>query len=223
MSTLADIFGKSPVMPLERHIGLAVECAALLPAFLRATLEGDWDKAAGLRADIDRLEHEADAAKKDIRLHLPKSLFMPVPREDLLGLLTAQDDIANRTQRVTATISVRRMQAPSEVALDLLAFAEKNVAAAELAAKSVRELDELYTSGFRGAEVRLVESLIGELDSLEHGIDQMLQDLQGKVYSIEHTLDPVSAVFLYQVVSQVAEIGYMAEQVGRRLELLLSR
>ncbi len=33
----------------------------------------------------------------------------------------------------------------------------------------------------------------------------------------------MSAVFLHPVVSQVAEIGYMAEQVGRRLELRLSR
>ena len=223
MSTIADIFGRSPVMPIENHMGIAVECVGLLPDFLRATFEGNWNEAAEVRGNIDRLEHEADAAKRDIRLHLPKSLFMPVPREDLLGLLSAQDEMANRAQRVAATVSVRKMQVPSEVALDLLAFAEANVAAAELAARSVRELDELYTTGFRGAEVTLVESMISELDSHEQDSDAMLQDLQAKVFAIESTLDPVGTVFLYQVITQVAEIGYMAEQVGRRLELLLSR
>ena len=93
---LANIFGASPVDPLEKHIGIAYNCAKQLRGFFAAAVAGDWDKALAARGEIERLEHEADDLKKEIRLHLPKSLFMPVPREDLLELLLVQDKIANR-------------------------------------------------------------------------------------------------------------------------------
>ena len=85
-NVLANIFGASPVQPLERQIDIAYRCAKKLRPFFVAAASGDWDKAAAVRAEIESLEHKADDLKKEIRLHLPKSLFMPVPREDLLEL-----------------------------------------------------------------------------------------------------------------------------------------
>ena len=46
--------------------------------------------------------------------------------------------------------------------------------------------------------------------------------LRAALYEIENTLNPVDAVFMYQVIELVGEIADMAERVGRRLELLLS-
>ena len=42
------------------------------------------------------------------------------------------------------------------------------------------------------------------------------------MFTIEDTLNPVDAVFMYQVIELTGEIADMAERVGRRLELLLS-
>ena len=49
-----------------------------------------------------------------------------------------------------------------------------------------------------------------------------LAALRAAVYAIEDTLNPIDAVFLYQVIELTGEIADMAERVGRRLELLLS-
>ena len=113
----------------------------------------DWAKASAARDKIAALEHEADNVKKNIRLHLPKSLFMPVPRQDLLELLLVQDKMANRTKDVSGLVVGRKMEIPAAIADDFLEFVSRNVDAAKQARKSVRELDELFTSGFRGAEV----------------------------------------------------------------------
>ena len=86
-NVLANIFGASPVMPLEKHIEIAHRCARKLRPFFSAAVSGDWEKAQEVRNEIEALEQEADDLKKKIRLNLPKSLFMPVPREDLLELL----------------------------------------------------------------------------------------------------------------------------------------
>ncbi len=209
-------------MPLEKHVDVAYQCTKQLNGFFEAAIDGDWDKASEYRDAIERLEHEADDLKKEIRMHMPKSLFMPVPRQDLLELLLVQDKMANRTKDVSGVVLGRRMQFPAPIADDFLTFVNRNIDAAKLARKSVRELHELFTSGFRGAEASLVESLIEELDRIETETDDLQADLQGSLFEIEDTLDPVSVIFLYQVIELTGEIADMAERVGRRLELLLS-
>ena len=221
-SVLANIFGSSPVRPLEKHIGIAFRCAKQLGGFFAAVVADDWIKASKFRDQIEALEHEADDLKKTIRLKLPKSLFMPVPREDLLELLLVQDKIANRTKDVSGLVLGRKMQIPQPIADQFLEFVERNIDAAKQARKSVRELDELFTAGFRGAEVDLVTALIEELDSIETDTDDKQAALRAAVYEIEDTLNPVDAVFMYKVIELTGEIADMAERVGRRLELLLS-
>jgi predicted phosphate transport protein (TIGR00153 family) len=219
---LANIFGSSPVDPLEKHIGIAYNCAKQLREFFAAVVEEDWDKATRVRDEIERLEHKADDLKKTIRLQLPKSLFMPVPREDLLELLLVQDKIANRTKDVSGLVLGRKMQLPVEIVDDFLDFVNRNIDAAKQARKSVRELDELFTAGFRGAEALLVEALIEELDRIETDTDDRQAELRSSLFAIEKSLDPVDAMFLYKVIELTGEIADMAERVGRRLELLLS-
>ena len=221
-NVLANIFGTSPVQPLEKHIDTAYRCAKQLRPFFAAALAGDWQEATRARDEIERLEHDADDMKKKIRLHLPKSLFMPVPREDILELLLVQDKIANRTKDVSGLVLGRKMRIPAEIADQFLEFVDRNVDAAKQARKSVRELDELFTAGFRGAEVELVAGLIEELDLIETDTDDKQAALRGSLFAIEKTLDPIDAVFMYKVIELTGEIADMAERVGRRLELLLS-
>ena len=219
---LANIFGSSPVQPLEKHIDTSYGCAKQLRAFFRAVVKEDWDTATSVRSEIERLEHEADNLKKAIRLSLPKSLFMPVPRQDLLELLLVQDKIANRTKDVSGIVIGRRMQIPAEIAEQFLDFVDRNVDAAKQARKSVRELDELFAVGFRGAEVDLVTALIEELDQIETDTDDKQAALRAALFKIEKDMDPIDAIFMYKVIELTGEIADMAERVGRRLELLLS-
>lgn len=219
---LANIFGTSPVRPLEKHINIAYRCTRNLTGFFNAAVAGDWQKAAKFRDSIYDLEHKADDLKKEIRLHLPKSLFMPVPREDLLELLLVQDKIANRTKDVSGLVLGRQMQIPAAIADMFLEFVQRNIDAAKQARKSVRELEELFTTGFRGAEVALVSAMIEELDKIETETDELQAELRGALFKIEGTLDPVNVMFLYRVIELTGEIADMAERVGRRLELLLS-
>lgn len=219
---LANIFGTSPVMPLEKHVGVSYKCTRQLVPFIEAVIEDDWAKATKIRAEIEKLEHQADNLKKDIRLNLPKSLFMPVPREDLLELLLVQDKMANRTKDVSGIVMGRKMSIPPEISAEFLTFVERAVDAAKQARKSVRELDELFTSGFRGAEVTLVSELIEELDQIETDTDDREAALRGSLFTIESELEPINVMFLYKVIGLIGEIADMAERVGRRLELLLS-
>ena len=219
---LANIFGSSPVEPLEKHIDIAYRCAKTLRPFFVAVIDGDETRMAECRSQIEALENEADDLKKDIRMHMPKSLFMPVPREDLLGLLLVQDKIANRAKDVSGVVIGRNMRIPESIAEKFKEFVDSNIDAAKQARKSVRELDELFTAGFKGAEVDLIAELIEELDAMETETDQIQTEIRSALFEIEKTLDPIDAMFLYEVIQLTGEISDMAERVGRRLEQLLS-
>jgi predicted phosphate transport protein (TIGR00153 family) len=221
-NAIANVFGRSPVQPVEKHMDIAYKCAKCLRGFFAAAIAGDWATASEAWNNIESLERKADGVKKEIRLHLPKSLFMPVPREDILQLLLVQDKIANRTRDVAGLVLGRKLQIPSAIADQFLEFVDRNVDAAKQARKSVRELDELFTTGFRGAEVDLVISLIEELDRIETDTDDRQTQLRAALFDEEASLNPVDVVFLYQVIEKTGEIADMAERVGRRLELLLS-
>ena len=116
----------------------------------------------------------------------------------------------------------RKLQIPESLAEQFLDFVDRNIDAAKQARKSVRELDELFTTGFRGAEVNLVSELIEELDLIETDTDNKQAELRAELFEIEDSLKPVDAMFMYKVIELTGEIADMAERVGRRLELLLS-
>ena len=219
---ISKIFGSSPVDPMQEHMETCYKSARELLDFFRHIVSGEKDKVDASRATIVQLEQEADDLKKQIRSQLPKSLFMPVPREDLLNLLLAQDQIANISRDISGIVVGRNMRIPKEIQKDFLAYMSRNVDAAKKARKSIRELDELYTTGFRGAEAAFVEKLIDELDQIENETDDMQAIVRRRVFDIEKDLPPVDVIFLYQVIELVGEIGDMAERIGRRLELLLS-
>lgn len=218
---VSRIFGASPVGPIQEHMNVCYQCAKELIAFFGYVVDDDWESAQAARERIVNLEKEADEFKRQLRGQLPKSLFMPVPREDLLELLLVQDRIANRARDVSGLVLGRRMQLPAPIQKSFLRFVSRNVDAAKQARKSIRELDELYETGFRGAEVELVETLINELDSIEDDTDSMQVEIRTQLFAIEKELPPVDVMFLYQIIELTGDIGDMAERIGRRLELLL--
>jgi len=218
----SKIFGKSPVGPLQEHMDTCYQCAKELNSFFGHVVDNDWDGATKSRERIVQLENDADALKKQIRSDLPKSLFMPVPREDLLELLLVQDRIANRVRDVSGIVLGRRMQLPQAIQPRFQEFVARNIDAAKQARKSIRELDELYETGFRGAEATLVEELVDGLDQIENDTDALQVSLRAEIFAIEKDMPPVDVMFLYRIVELIGDVADMAERIGRRLELLLS-
>ena len=219
---ISKIFGASPVAPLQEHMEVCFQAARALKEFFAAVTEENWERVAELRVAIVELENNADVLKAQIRSQLPKSMFMPVPREDLLQLVLVQDQIPNLARDITGLVFGRRMQIPESMQKSFLEFVARNSDAAKKARKTIRELDELYETGFRGAEVDLVLNFITELDAIENDTDELQTQVRDQLYALEDSLPPVNVMFLYQVIDLIGDIGDMAERIGRRLELLIS-
>ncbi|HET8551061.1 MAG TPA: TIGR00153 family protein [Gammaproteobacteria bacterium] len=217
------IFGRSPIKPLQEHMAKVVDCVRTLKPFAEAVTAADWDRAMTLRRRIIDLEHEADAMKRELRLHLPNSLFMPVARADLLNLLQAQDSIANKTKDITGLMAGRRMQLPAPLHELFLRQVQRSIDATEQAYNSVGQLGELFETGFRGAEADIVESMIIELDRIESDTDAIQVELRTQLYPFEKELPPVDVIFIYMVIEWIGDMADLCHSVGNALQLLLAR
>lgn len=220
---LTNLFGRSPIKPIQEHMAIAHTAAEQLVPFFAAAAQADWTEAEVANKKIRQLEHEADKLKKNIRLHLPNSLFMPVPRSDLLELLGMQDQIANLSKDIAGIMSGRKMVVPANLQAQMQEFVLGAVATSAQALTAINELDELLEVGFFGREVKIVEQLIEELDVLEHKTDKLEMAIRSSLFAIETSLPPVEVMFLYKVFDWVGELANCAQKVGTRLQLLLAR
>ncbi len=222
-TTISSLFGSSPVKPLQSHMNSVQICVAELIPFIDAVLKQDWDDALKIQLKISELEHEADTLKRDLRLNLPNSLFMPVSRRDLLEVLTMQDNIANKAKDIAGLITGRKMNIPSSLGSQFKAYISRSIDASAQASKAINELDELVETGFKGREVKLVEKMIKKLDKIEGDTDKIQVKIRAEIFKRETELPPIEVMFLYKIIEWIGDLADIAQRVGSRLELMLAR
>lgn len=222
-SPLSQLFGRSPVKPMQEHISKAHACTKALIPFFEAVMNNDYTEAENVRKDITRLEAEADSMKKDIRAHLPNSLFMPVPRSDLLELLSMQDRIANRAKDISGIMVGRQMTIPSEIQELMTKYLKAAINTSKRAKDALAELDELFETGFGSKEVDFVGSLLGKLDAQEHKTDEFEIKMRRALRDIEQNYPPLDMMFLYKVIEQIGDLADISQRVGSRLQILIAR
>lgn len=220
---LGNLFGRSPIGPIQDHMKMADQAAQLLCLFIKATIEDKWEKADKTYKKIVEAEREADQLKRTIRQNLPKSLFLPVPRSDLLELVSIQDHVANRAKDVAGIITGRHMQFPEKMHKGMLEFVDTCAAASNQALLSIQRLDELLEVGFSGREVKLVEIMLKELNKLEGKTDKQAIALRLKLFKLESKLPPVDVMFYYEIIGLMGGVADAAENVGDRLQILIAR
>lgn len=220
---LSGIFGSSPVRPLQQHMEQIVECVHQLVPYVEAVLAGDFAERDKHHRNIVDLEHRADVLKKDLRLHLPSSLFMPVDRRDVLEVLTMQDMVAGAVRDVAGIIVGRNMTIPKAMVENYRLLVATCVKSVEQAYRAISELDELIETSFGAKERERVGGLLTELDKIEQETDEQQITLSHQLFAMEDELKPVNVMFLYRVFDKTGGIADRAQRVGSRLQLMLAR
>jgi len=220
---MSGIFGSSPVKPMQQHMAKVLACVEKLVPLFQAVIKEDWDAVGRAQQEISELENEADVLKKELRLNLPKGLFMPVARQDLLEVLTMQDKIANRAKDIAGLVVGRHMMLPTAFHEDYLSYVQRCIDACKQASRAINELDELVGTGFSGQEVKLVAEMITGLDAIESDTDDLQASIRHKLFEVEKDLPPVDVMFLYEIIEWTGDVADRAQRVGSRLQLMLAR
>lgn len=218
-----SLFAKSPLKPLYNHIENIYQCCHHLIPFFENVFSDNWDKATEEQQCICNYERAADVIKKDIRINLPNSLFMPVDRSYLLELVTQEDKIANIARDIAGLILGRQMNIPKDIENDFINYLKRSIEAVDLARKIINELEDLLESGFRGKELNLIQGMVKEINIIEDDTDHMQIAIRRKVFIREKELNPIDAIFLYKILEKVGDLADQALRVGSRLELMVTK
>lgn len=218
-----NMFGRSPIKPLEEHMAKVHTCVRVLGSFFEAVFAENWSAVSKLQQEIVHLENEADNIKRELRLHLPNSLFTSVSRSDLLELLHVQDSLANKAKDIAGVILGRKMQFPEKIKQPFMEFLHRCMEASKQANVAIHELDELLETGFSGNEVKHVDHMITKLSRIEHETDELQIHLRQVMFGLEDQLSPVNIMFLYKIIEWTGELADDARAVGDYLQILVAR
>ena len=222
MSLIGNLFGRSPIRPMQQHMAAALECAHEVTPLIEAMASGDLAAIAAQRNKIDELEHKAAELKHEILGHLPQRLFLAMDRRDMLDILDFQDSIADVAQDVAEMADLRHMQIPPSLVGPMRDLTSRVIETCEQAGRAINQLDELVETGFGGHEVGRVEEMLSELARLESQTDELAQVALRALFAIEDEIG-VGTVFWYQTINWIGDMADYAERVGNRIRLLIAK
>lgn len=221
LGTILNLFGKSPFAPLQKHMEKASSCVHMLPDLFAAMEKGDYALVETIASKISELEHQADITKNDIRNHLPKSLFLPIDRGQLLDILKTQDRIADKAEDVAVLTTLKQMKLPPSFSNEFNIFLQKNISTFDSALKVVNEMHDLLESSFGGNEAAKVCGMVEEVAYKEHEADLVQRELLKKLFNSEKELTFTSFDLWQKICVAVAGISNESENLAQRIRMTL--
>ncbi|MFB6262484.1 MAG: TIGR00153 family protein [Bradymonadaceae bacterium] len=220
--SIFGLFAESPFVPLQELAEKVQECAEHVPELFDALFDGDYTKVRATAEEISHLEHEADVAKDKIRDRLPKTIFLPVDRRDLLEIISLLDAVADYSEDVGQLLTLRELEAHEEMEAPVRKLLRRVVKVVDQSSEVVGELDVLVEVGFSGPEAERVRDMIDELNRLEHEADKVQDELARTLFSLEDELRPGSLFLWNKIINKVGDIANRSEKVGNRLRLFMA-
>ncbi|HAI11138.1 MAG TPA: TIGR00153 family protein [Phycisphaerales bacterium] len=223
MRTIASLFGRSPFGPIQAHMNKVASCIDLTQQVTDAYLAGRFDEVQELRPRISDAEYKADLVRDDIRNHLPKSLFMPIDRRDLLELLITQDRIAGCCERTGHLLSLVSFTIPQVLADELKKYVQINFEAYKLSHQIVEQIDELIEYAFSGSEAEKVKDLVEQVARKEYEASKFGWKFLGLIYQEEASLKKSEFNLLQRLIEELGMVSKLSELVANQIRMTLER
>lgn len=217
---LLDLIRKSPFEGLKAHAHKITECTLMFKKAVRCYIDKACEEYEYLTEEVSRLEHEADAIKRNIRGHLPKGIIMPVDKVHLFTYLREQDQVLDAAQDALEWLTFRLTDIPKQIEGDLLSLVDRVMEAVEL----LRPMIETANAYFRYNDEKdreKVKELIREIRLKEHEADQLEKKMKRTLFNLE--IEPLSVCHLTHVLDKIGEIADHAENAGDMMRAMIAK
>lgn len=223
MSKILSLFSQSPFEPLYEHRLKVRECVGLVKPLFEAVLSGNRKEQKTISAQIARAEKEADKIKIQMRRILPKGIFLPVNREDLLRYLKIQDDLADAIEDISVLLSMKDLSAPETLSEQLLTFIDCVLNVCYLADETTDHLKPLVDSGFKGDDVQKILDLVEKGKEAERRADDASLALAQLLFTFEDQMKPTDIFLWFRIFDVIGDLADYAENTGEWLRNMLTR
>ncbi len=220
MRAILSLFGNSPFAPLQKHMEQVTTCIEKTVEIFVPFEACDEERVTQLSNDISKLEHAADLIKNDIRNHLPKSLFLPVDRGNLLEILAIQDGIADKAEDIGILLAIKPLKLEGELKDAIHAFLDKNIDCFQAAKLVIDELHELLQSSFGGVEAEKVKQMVEDVAFKEHEADLIQRKLLKILYN-NNSIDFKEFHLWTHIIENIGAISDLSEKLANRVRMTL--
>ncbi len=221
MLTILNLFGHSPFAPLQKHMEAVVNCTSRLLALFEALDKQDYLSVEKIAEEISIWECKADTIKNEIRTHLPKSIFLPIDRNQLLDILSVQDRIADSAEDIAVLATLRPLEILSEFKALFFLFLKKNLETFHEGQKIMQEVHNLIESSFGGLEAKRVKAMIDKVAEMEHEVDLIQRELLKKLFNAENKLTFATFYQWQKIFEAIASLSNLSENLANRVHVTL--
>ena len=204
LKALMALFGRSPFKPIQAHMEKSRACVERIKPVINSIIDKEPAEFDRLFKEISDLESEADIIKNDIRSHLPKSIFLPIDRRDLLEILDIQEELPDTIQDIAILID--------EVAT-----------VCNQAADMVQEFDELVETSFGGPEAKKVLGMIEQINADETVADGTERAAAKKLFDLEKEVEVLDVIMWSRIINKLGDLADSAERMANRLRLMIAK
>jgi len=197
------------------------DCVNEIPKIIDAYRHEKRDKVKSLSQKISRLEHAADLIKHDIRNNLPRGIFMPVDRANLLRILSVQDSIANRAENIAVLLTFKQARTFDGFEPVFDELVTKSLESFTLTRDIIAHFDELLETGFGGVQAQTVQELIDKVAHKEHETDVIQKELLRDLLAHEHNISYGDFFLWTSIIRQVARLADRCEELATSVRMTL--
>jgi predicted phosphate transport protein (TIGR00153 family) len=221
LGTILNLFGRSPFAPLQSHMEKVGVCVHLLKDIFDALEQKDYAAIETIAAKIADYEHQADLTRNDILNHLPKSLYLPINRDQLVEILNTQDEIADKAKDIAVLITLKPIELQPHFKEEFQEFLSKNIAAFDSVFLITKEMHELLESSFGGIEAEKVRNMVEDVSFKEHEVDLIQRKLLKKLFQSEDQMSYTTFHLWQKIGVAMAAISNLSEILAFRIRLTL--
>ncbi len=219
---IAQIFRKSPFSGLQEHFHYVRTGISVWEKSVKSYLNEDFPTFRKYAVQVDKYEQKADDIKDNIRNHLPKFIFLPVEKSDLLMLLKETDGILDGAKDVVVLMEMGKTKIPDEMKNEFIELLKKAIEPVETLGKVMEMLKIILESSFGGKPREEIKKSIHTIHKLEHECDLIEKKISKQLFNSKE-LDPISILHLLKIVDRFGCVADSAENAGDRIRAMLAK
>jgi len=221
MRTIGGVFGRSPMGPLYEHMLRVMDCLTELKPLMNKFVKEDFSSLKAQSRKISKFEHKADQIKDEIKISLTKSFISATNRSDILALLKEQDAIADSCEALSHLLAIRNTRVHPTLSKPLLNLTEKVMHSVTLLCEANKEIEKSIRKENHAQRKKLLEK-IKQIQKTEWETDEIQLKIHEQIFSVEREIDPITIVFLMDVVKKLGWIADHAENTGDVLRRIVT-
>lgn len=222
-SGLLETLPSSPYKMLDEHFKKVCKATRKVDKMVKLYLEGNFTEASSVSVEISRLEQEADELKRNLRKSIPRKIFMPISKEDLLDVLRSNERIIDTCQDVAQLLDMRETRVPDELHPLYERFLGHIIDAVDSLRDMMNLLGKVLESAFAKVETNEVIGLGHLVHEHEYKADSVNKQLSKAIYDLEDQESPMALFHMMKFSDVLDSIADHAENAANSLVLVVSK